>query len=161
MMAAVGLILIVVAIVAVAAASRGPRPGSEPTQPGQLITLDSTTVFNLTQLPNAAPLSGTAAAPFIELRQMIDRCPDFDANHLNQMHQHLTWILDPAQIPSNILAAAVGTDPTGKLLFGMGSFAQNQWLQIGNKPGSCVVQVGKHLNEMLIAAGEPTFKVFQ
>ncbi len=157
----IGLVLIVGMIVAVVAVSRQPPPGSMTATPAQMLTLDATTAYNLTQLPDAPPLSGTAAAPYLALQTMIDACPDFDAAHLNQMHRHLTWLLNPSEIPTNFMAAAFGTDPAGKLLFGMGSFAQNQWLQIGNKPGSCVVVVGKKLNEMIAAAGEPTFKVFE
>ena len=106
-------------------------------------------------------LTGAQAEPYVALQTMIDSCPDFDQSHLVQMHQHLTWLLNPSEIPSTFLAGAFGTDPSGKLLFGMGSFAQNQWIKLGNKPGSCVVTVGKKLNEMIAAAGEPTFKVFQ
>ena len=155
--AAVGVALIVVMIVAVLAASRGPQPNSSPSQQ---LTLDATTVANLTRLPAATPLSGDAAPPYVERGQMVDRCADFDETHKLQMHQHLTWLLDPSAIPSSILVG-VGTNPSGKLLFGMGSFAQNQWKQLGNKADSCVVPVGKRLNEMLKAAGEPTFKVFE
>ena len=155
--AAVGVVLIVVMVVAVVAASRGPQPSSAPSQQ---LTLDATTISNLTRIPAAPALSGEAAQPYVELGQMIDACADFDETHRMQMRQHLTWLLDPSAIPSNILVG-VGPDPIGKLLFGMGSFAQNQWLQIDNSPGSCVVPVGKRLNELLKAAGQPTFKVFE
>jgi hypothetical protein len=157
--AVIGIVLIVGVIAAVVIASKSPPPGDS--TPPPVMTLDATTVYNLTNLPDMPALTGTQAAPYVALQQMIDACPDFDQNHLLQMHQHLTWLLNPSEIPTNFIAAAFGSNPTGKLLFGMGSFAQNQWIQLGNKPDSCVITVGKKLNEMLTAIGEPTFKVFQ
>lgn len=160
-MAGVGIVLIVVAVVVVAAASRGPRPGSATDVPQQMLTLDSTTLANLTRLPHAVPLSGDAAAPYVELGKQVDACADYDETHRFQMHQHLNWLLDPATIPSNTVAIALGSDPTGRLILGMGSFTANQWQQIGLKPGSCLIPIGKRLNEMLANAGETQFKVFQ
>lgn len=151
-----GLIVLAMAVVIIALQLAG--SSSEPST-GQRITLEPQIVANLTQLPQATPLSGDSARQINELKALVETCPDYTPARRNQMEQHIAWLITPAQIPADIIIA-LGANPTGKLIFGMATYTSIQWNLINRPPDSCLLPIGDMLNEMLVAAGEDPFPIF-
>jgi hypothetical protein len=151
-----GLVIVLLAVVIILAQvlSNG-RP--QPTE--QQMTLEPQIITNLTQLPVATPLSGEAAHQVNQLRTLITGCPDYTPERRSQMEQHIEWLLHPAQIPGDI-TIALGSNPTGKLIFGMATYTSIQWSLEDRPTDSCLLPIGNMLNEMLVAAGEEPFDVF-
>ncbi len=126
---------------------------------GQRMTLEPEIIANLTRLPQATPLSGDSANQVNELRTLVEACPDYVAARRGQMEQHIEWLLNPAQIPGDIVIA-LGDNPTGKLIYGMATYTSIQWRVNNRPPNSCLLPIGNMLNEMLVAAGEEPFPIF-
>lgn len=132
---------------------------ANPQSSGQRMTLEPQIVNNLTQLPLATPLAGEAASHVNDLKALVEACPDYSPERRSQMEQHIQWLLNPAQIPGDMIIA-LGSNPTGKLIFGMATYTSAQW-RIMDSPGdSCLVPIGRMLNDMLIAVGEDPDPVF-
>lgn len=143
----------VVAVVVVGAQLAG-APDA-PTPPAAL-TLDPQIRLNLTQLPQATPLTGEAAAELLALQRLVAACPDYAPERRSQMQQHLAWLQNPASIPPDMIIA-LGANPTGKLLYGMATYTSIQW-RLNDRPAeSCLVPIAEMLDTMLVAAGEPPF----
>lgn len=152
-----GLIILSLAVIVILLQLQGsaaPRTGTQ-----QSMTLDPQIVSNLTQMPEAAPLAGDAADQVTQLRALVDACPDYVPERRSQMEQHIAWLLNPALIPPEIIIA-LGTNPAGRLIFGMATYTSIQWRVDNNSPDSCLLPIGAMLNDMLTAAGEEPFPVF-
>ena len=151
-----GLVIVLLVVVIILAQVLG---NGRPQSAGQRMTLEPQIITNLTQLPVATPLSGDAASQVQELRTLVAACPDYTPERRSQMEQHIQWLLHPAQIPGDI-TIALGTNPTGRLIFGMATYTSIQWSLEDRPTDSCLLPIGYMLNEMLIAAGEEPFDVF-
>ncbi len=149
-------LIVIVAGVSILLAVSGGLPGSGP-QP--VMTLEPEIVLNLTRLPQATPLSGEAAAEWNEFRAAVDACGDYRPERRQQMHQHIDWLLDPSDIPGDVIIA-LGPDPTAKLIFAMATYTSSEWRLGGRKPDSCLVPIGRLLNDRLVAAGEEPFDTY-
>jgi hypothetical protein len=131
-----------------------------PDQPGQqVITLESEIIANLTNLPQATPLSGEAASQWEALRATVIDCDDYRPERRHQMEQHIDWLLDPSDIPTDIIIA-LGTNPTGRLIFGMATYTSSEWRLGGRQPDSCLLPIGQLLNELLVAYGDEPFDIY-
>ena len=149
-----GLVILGLAIAVIGAQVLGSqqRPNESPALPPQVVA-------NLTELPQAAPLSGDEAAQLNDFRALVESCPDYEAARRSQMLQHIEWLLNPALVPQDIFIA-LGADPTGKLIVGMATYTSIQWSLEDRPTDSCLLPIGNMLNEMLVAAGEEPFDVF-
>lgn len=153
-------VLIIVAIgAAIIAVQLISSAAPAPTPTGQRMTLDPQIITNLTQMPDALPLSGEAAAEFENLKTLVEACPDYIPARLSQMQQHIQWLLNPAAIPPDIIIA-LGSDPPTRLIYGMASYTAIQWQTGVQSPDSCLLPIGRILNDMLSAVGEARFPVF-
>lgn len=150
-----GLIILGIAGAVIAAQALGTKQSIEEPR----MTMEPQIVTNLTELPQTLPLSGDAAVQLNELRALVESCPDYEPARQSQMIQHIEWFIAPALIPPDVIIA-LGANPTGKLIFGMATYTSIQWNLIDHAPASCLLPIGKRLNEMLIAAGEESFPVF-
>lgn len=150
------LLVGIVAVVAIILAAADDTGGS---QNPLAMTLAPEVIANLTRLPEATPLSGEAAAEWNAFRATVDACGDYRAERRQQMHQHIDWIIDPATIPADIIIA-LGSNANGKLIFGMATYTSSEWRLGGRNPDSCLVPIGRALNEKLIAAGEAPFDIY-
>jgi hypothetical protein len=149
-----GLVILGLAVAVIGAqvlGSQQPSPESH--------ALPPQVVVNLTQLPQTAPLSGDEAAQLNDFRALVEACPDYDPTRQNQMFQHIEWLLTPALIPPDIVIV-LGANPTGKLIVGMATYTSLQWNLLDHAPDSCLLPIGRRLNDMLVAAGEEPFPVF-
>lgn len=155
--ALLALLALLVVIVGMIATAGGAAP--TPTAPPQSFTLDPRIIVNLTELPQATPLSGAAATTWEMLRKIVRECDDYSPQRLSQMEQHIDWLLNPSTIPADIILA-LGPNPTGKLIFGMATYTASEWRLGGRQPDSCLPAIGWLLNEMLVEAGEEPFSVY-
>jgi hypothetical protein len=138
-------------------ADRLQRP---PTATIQRMTLDPQIIDNMTRLPEATPLSGEAAASLNELRTMVDECDAYAPERRSQMEQHIAWLIDPSEIPQDLMIA-FGTNPAERLIFGMATFTSAQW-RIDEQPAdSCLLPIGRFINQMLVDIGEEPFDIFE
>jgi hypothetical protein len=151
----VGVILFIV----LAIIPNYPQNRAGQTQPQVVGTLDPTTIANLTQIPNSPPISEIEAQQLNDLKAQVDACNSYSEERRGQMEQHIRWLLEPSTIPPQILLA-VGPKPIGRLIFGMAGYTSTEW-RLQNRPAdSCLIAIGRTLNEMLLAAGETPLTIY-
>lgn len=136
-----------------------PQNRAGQTSPQVIATLDPTIIANLTSIPNMPPLTEIEAQQLNELKAQVDACNGYSAARRDQMEQHIRWLLEPATIPNEILIAA-GPNPLGRLIFGMAGYTSTEWRLQGRPAGSCLIAIGRRLNEMLVAANESPFTIY-
>lgn len=116
-------------------------------------------VNQLTALPNTAPLTGPLADDVHAIAQMVSNCNDYSAARREQMNQHIAWLLQPNTLPKDIIIA-LGNNINGRLIFGMATYTLSDWGQKNKAPDSCLLPIGKKLNDMAAASGEQRIKEF-
>lgn len=136
-----------------------------PTTPASASVANSITIApeiadNLTELPRATAFSqGQDSNTVGDLETMIDNCDDYAPERRTQMEQHLEWLESPADIPPDV-SIALGQNPTGRLIYGMASYTSIQW-RIDERPAdSCLIPIGRLLNDMLVAVGEQPLSIY-
>jgi hypothetical protein len=154
----IGGISLLVALVVIMFARDGDsvEPGSQ--QP-VVMTTDPQIILNLTALPQATPLSGDEADTWNNLRSVVDACDAYSPERRLQMEQHIEWLLDPSDMPPNVIFA-MGGDPAERLVFGMATYTSIQWRLDENPPDSCLIPIGLTLNEWLLALGTEPFDIY-
>ncbi len=113
----------------------------------------------LTQLPNAPMLTGTLADDIHVVEQMVADCGDYSAERRSQMQKHINWLLAPATLSQDMIIA-LGGNTNGRLIFGMATFTLAEWGKKQKSPTSCLLTVGKKLNDLLDANGEERVPAF-
>jgi hypothetical protein len=126
----------------------------------QSMTLPPEVRANLTAFPRATPLTGAEADALNVLAAQVTACADYDESRRLQMLQHIAWLIDPAQIPPQLLPA-FGGNVTERLLFGMATFTRNMWRAVGESPDSCLLPIGRAVNLRLVAAGGTAEAAFE
>lgn len=148
------ILFIILAIIPNYPQNRAARP-----QPQVMATLDPAIIANLTRIPNAQPLTGVEAQALNDLKAQVDACDGYSDERRLQMEQHIRWLLNPSTIPAEVLIAA-GPNPLGRLIFGMAGYTSTEW-RLQNRPAnSCLIAVGRTLNNLLVAAGEAPFTIY-
>ncbi|MBZ0280981.1 MAG: hypothetical protein K8L97_09580 [Anaerolineae bacterium] len=128
--------------------------------PAPIMTADPQIIANLTALPNEMILTGDVAAQITQLKESVDACPDYSQERRDQMQQHITWLLDSSQIPMDI-RIALGSNPTGRLVFGMATYTSIEWRLQDRSSDSCLLPIGRALNKLLTATGETPLPEFE
>ena len=154
-LAGIGLLMVLSIVVFILVRDDGAPSG----QPQPVMTLDPLIVNNLTELPQATPLSGAEADTWNELRAKVDACDAYSPERRLQMEQHIQWLLDPSDMPPDVILA-MGGHPTERLIFGMAGYTSIQWRLDNRPPDSCLVPIGRALNQLLVDLGEPPFDVY-
>ena len=131
--------------------------GDEKPQP--VATTDPQIIVNLTQLPRATPLTGEAASPVNDLRASVEACADYSDARRGQMIQHLDWLIDPSDMPPDVILA-MGENPQERLVFGMATYTSIEWRLRDRPPDSCLVPIGRTLNQLLIQLGSEPFTIY-
>lgn len=116
-------------------------------------------IEQLTALPNAPMLTGSLADDIRAVEQMVADCPDYSEARRTQMQQHINWILAPATLPQYMIIA-LGGNTTGRLIFGMGTFTLSEWGEKQKATASCLLPIGKRLNDLMAANGEERISAF-
>lgn len=125
--------------------------------PSQMMTLEPAVLSNLTNVPPT--LSGRLRTQLDDLEQMVESCPDYSDARRSQMQQHLAWLHDPSQIPRDLIIA-FGSEPSVQLVFGMSTYTAIEWRMQGRETTSCLYEIGRVLNEMLIEMGQTPAEEF-
>lgn len=159
----IGLTLLLLGVVAIALVTglNLTNPNAPPAEETLLfsMTLDPTTISNLTSIPQATPLSDEDAERFLIFVEHVESCEDYSDERRAQMLQHIDWLVDPASIPTDMLLA-FGKNPDNTLIFGMASFTSIQWRILERPVESCLVPIGRDLNDLLAAIEMPPFDIY-
>ncbi len=132
---------------------------NQPT-PSLAITLDPRIIANVTNLPHATPLSGQDANELNGVLALVNACNEYSPDRRDQMVKQIGYIINPATLTSDIIIA-LGEDPRAKLLYALVEVTKNQWLLEKSPANSCLIPIGKSLNQLLTDAGgtpEPAFE---
>jgi hypothetical protein len=116
-------------------------------------------INQMTALPSAAPLTGPLADDVHAVAQMVTNCNDYSAARRQQMNQNIAWLLQPNLLPKDMVIA-LGNNINGRLILGMATFTLSDWGQKKKAADSCLLPIGKKLNDMLAANGEARVKEF-
>ncbi|MAS33352.1 MAG: hypothetical protein CL610_05060 [Anaerolineaceae bacterium] len=135
------------------------QPTPQPTASNTLATLSPTIIANLTALPSAEPVGGNEAAVLNELQTAVNACDDYSDTRRQQMSQHIRWLLNPSTIPADI-AIVAGENLMGRLTFGMAVYTSTEWRLLERPAQSCLIPIGRTLNDMLVAAGEDPLTIY-
>jgi hypothetical protein len=154
------VLVLVVVVIAILAVRQMSGSVSATATPAQMMTMDPRIIDNLTQIPQATPLSGQEANVFTALRAMIDACPAYDEARRNQMVQQIGYIINPSGLPRDAIIL-LGANPRVGLLKSIGSVTANRWRLDDQPADSCLVPIGKRINELLTAEGEPPIATFE
>jgi len=115
--------------------------------------LDPQIIANMTEIPQSAPLSGAAADQVNHLKTMIEACRDYSPERRTQVLQNIQLLLNPALIPPDLLII-YGANPHGTLIFAVASVTSNQWKLNGRSATSCLLPIGRIMNQMLVDSGQ-------
>lgn len=151
-----GYALLLVAIIGVVAALviNNNQRGSTPI----MATADPVLITTLTALPEAVPLTGTAAAEMYALEVLVAACDEYSEARRTQINQHIRWLRYPAETPQQVLMAMAATNRS--LLYGIADLTATEWRQRERPAVSCLRDLGLRLNDMLAAAGETPLAVY-
>ncbi len=116
-------------------------------------------IKQMTAMPSAAPLTGPLADEVHEISKMVANCPDYNEARRSQMNQQISWLLQPNTLPKDMIIA-LGNNINGRLIAGMSTFTIAQWGLLQKAPTSCLLPIGKKLNDMLETNGEERFVEF-
>lgn len=165
--AILGALIIVVAVIAVSIAVNSPNginiQLSATQRPQQALpTMNPNIIAQLTALPNATPISAEEDATLVNLRNDVLACADYSETRRSQMLQHLDWLRDPTVIPPDIaIAFSMSSHSiTGGLIYGMAIFTSTEWRLLKRPASSCLIDIGRKLNDMLVTAGEPPLTIY-
>lgn len=148
---------VTVAVIFFSANNRPATIGATAT-PAQSMPLDPTVRANLQDV-SAQVLPDDQQETVKQIQTMLNDCPDYGEARRSQMQQHITWLLDPSGIPTDILMA-IGANPRGRLMMGMATYTAVEWRLLGRPAESCLLPIGKLVNTLLEANGEPTDPAF-
>lgn len=153
------IVLAIGALIIGVSSIQAPTDNGESQPMGDIMTLDPELFVMQTQMAEATPLSDEDAEPYLNLQKQIEACEDYTDNRRGQMLQHIEWLIDPSDIPSDAMLA-MGTDIRGSLIFGMASFTQIEW-RIAERPAeSCLVDIGRDLNILLESFGRESLTIY-
>lgn len=152
------LLFFAVTVVVIVLSASGRPAAPLVVTPGQSLPVDPTVRANL-QNAAALALPSDQQGVLDEIQTLLDACPDYGQERRSQMQQHIDWLRDPAAIPADILLA-MGAEPIGGLLRGMATYTAVQWRLLNQPAESCLLPVGRLVNTLLAANGEPTESAF-
>jgi hypothetical protein len=139
---------------------RDDTPSALPTGTQEPLVARETVAANLTQLPQATPLSGEMAIKVDALEALIAACPDYTETRRTQSQQHIAWLRQPALLSQEMIIA-VGSNPTAGLLRGLGTYALSDWGLKDQAAESCLRPIGQQINVLLLEAGGEAIAAFE
>jgi hypothetical protein len=124
-------------------------------------TINPTAIANLTTLPNMPALSEADTQLLDRLSERVNACGDYSDARRDQMQQHIIWLKEPHQIPPDVAVALSLTGTVNaRLIYGMAIFTSTEWRLLQRPAESCLIEIGRTLNNMLVAAGEPPLTIY-
>lgn len=150
--------LLVIAAVALLVLSQQPVAQTTPT--GQSLALDPAIISNLTSIPQATPLSGQDANDLVALAERVEACDAYSPERRQQMLLQIDLIINPAAMPRDVIIG-LGANPRQRLLMAIGGVTGIQWRLEDQPAESCLVPIGRRINELIIAAGGTPVAAFE
>jgi hypothetical protein len=151
--------LLLVGAIAVIVIPRVDAPAA-PTATSQMMQLDPRVIDNLTRLPQATALSGQEANDMVALQAMVEACPDYAPERRAQMIEQIALIVNPALLTRDMIIA-LGANPPARLLRALAQVTAIQWRLLERPDDSCLVPIGRRINELLAAIGEAPEAAFE
>lgn len=151
---AVAALLVIVALVTLTIPS---APGVS--APAQMSTMDPTIVSNLTRIPNATPLPVEESSEWRAFQQNVLACNDYSTRRKTQMVRYIEWLINPAQIPPDLIVL-FGNNTSAGLIRAMALDTETEWRLKQRPKESCLVTVGRQLNDMLIATDQEPIPIY-
>lgn len=136
-----------------------PSLNRPPSPSGQAMTMDPAIIANLTQIPDAPSLKGADAQKWENFYAQIVTCPDYSTQRRSQMERYINWIINPSQIPPQLIIL-FGVDTRAGLIRAMAADTSTEWRLKQRPDGSCLIDIGRQLNEMLVNTGQQPFTVY-
>ena len=115
---------------------------------------------DLTQLPQAATLSGELAEKIDALEALIKDCPDYTSERRTQIAQHIAWLREPSTLPQQMIIALEGNHTLG-LLRGLATYTLSDWALKERSEDSCLMPIGQQINTLLVAEGGEAIPTFE
>ncbi len=158
----ISLGVFIVALVVVAAvllSGRGTSGESVPPVAPAGSAVPPTVAVLLTNVPAQIANVGGLSNQLDEIEQMVEACGDYDDNRRTQMALHFQWLRNPDLIPRDLLVA-MGAETVNRLILGMSTFTLQEWGAQSRPPESCLVPIGRRLNDLLVTLGMPAAEGF-
>ena len=150
--------LLPVILLAACATAPGPKPASPTVAADHSM---ATSVARIDALQVATSVSGEAARTLEALERVIYACVDFSDARREQMLQHIAWLRAPDSIPPDVaMALGMRGNIGAALLHGMAVYASTEWRLLERPPASCLVPVGRALDNLLRDAGAAQFGIY-
>lgn len=147
------VVLLLIAVIALLAITQ------QAAAPGQTLSIDPTIVSNLTNIPQATPLSGQDANDMVALSEMVKACDAYSPERRDQMLLQIELIVNPAAMPRDVIIG-LGANPRQRLLMAIGGVTGIQWRLLDQPPDSCLVPIGGRINELISAVGGTPVAIF-
>lgn len=122
----------------------------------------TTSNFVLTAIPGIAatvtaalklpPLSPDQAAPYLEIQELVQTCPEFHNNRRQTILSHIQWLTHPSEVPPQLINL-YGDNVHSQLVFGAAYTVATEWKIKGRQPDSCLIPIGDRLNVILVKLG--------
>jgi hypothetical protein len=152
-------VIALIALVLVVGLIASIPPRSTPAVPGQVVTMNPTIIANLTQVPDAPSLTGDEVKQWTDLQVQVAACADYSPAKRTQMDRYINWAINPAQIPPDLMII-FGADIRAGLVRAMAADTSTDWRLQQRPSGSCLIDIGRVLNEKLVATGQQPFTVY-
>lgn len=157
----IGVAALAVMVVLAAISTRTGSPDSSETSDSQIIaTADPAIIANLTALPQATLIAAPVTDEIRVMEGEIAACEEYSEERRLQMQQHIRWLFHPDEIPPQV-ALALGTNPAGRLIYGMAFYTSTEWRLNQRPQPSCLIDIGLALNDILLAVGEQALPVYE
>lgn len=120
-----------------------------------------TSVARIDALQAATPVSGATARALDALEGAVAACADFSEARREQVLQHVAWLRAPHSIPRDVAMALALRGSIGTaLLHGMAIYASTEWRLLQRPAASCLVPIGRTLDNLLRDAGAAPLGVY-
>ncbi len=147
--------LILLAACATQPAATPVRPTATPDQSMAI------SVARIDALQAATPVSGATARTLDALEGVVHTCADFSEARREQVLQHIAWLRAPDSIPRDVAMALGMRGSIGTvLLHGMAIYTSTEWRLLERPPASCLVPIGRTLDNLLREAGAAPLEVY-
>src|SRR5690606_23087813 len=110
------LLAVIIGVVAALVVSSNQRGSTS----SVIATANPAIIMTLTALPEAAPLTGTAAAELYALEALVAACDEYSDARRSQINRYIRWLLYPAEIPQDTFIAMAATNRS--LLYGIADY---------------------------------------
>lgn len=113
----------------------------------------------LTDVPAQLASVGGLGDGLDAIEQMVESCADYGDDRRTQMALHFQWLRNPDLIPRDLLVA-MGGETVERLILGMSTFTLQEWGAQNRPPESCLVPIGRRLNDLMVMLGLPAAEGF-